>query len=64
MRANIVLLFRVLSLAFALNGLIRFAFAMRWSHVSFNLEDVVALVAGSAIFALFMGWLDRYETPT
>jgi hypothetical protein len=37
---------------------------MRWAHVSFNLEDVVALVAGSAIFVLFMGWLDRYKTPT
>lgn len=58
MQVKIVLLFRVLSLAFVLNGLVRFAFAMRWAHVSFNLEDVVALVAGAAVFALFMGWLD------
>lgn len=49
---------RAVTLAIAVNGLVAFAFAMRWEHVSFNLDDSIALTVSSAAFVWLMGSLD------
>ena len=49
---------RIVALVVAVNGLISFAFAMRWEHVAFNVDDSIALTAGLVAFAWLMGWLD------
>lgn len=49
---------RIVALALALNGLGLFVFALRWEHVSFNVDDAIGFFGGSAMFAWLMGWLD------
>lgn len=35
-----------------------FALAMRWEHISFNVDDSLVFTMSVAAFAWLMGWLD------